>query len=203
MDDLAAAVIHDVKNQLAELALRLERRGDVVQETGLAFDAARRLTDLLLATRQQSGELRANIDSASPGDLLQELCAEYQGLFPNISFTVENNDMPAFAFYDTALIRLALTNAVHNACRYAKSTVKLSARSDNNFLVFEVIDDGPGFPDSMLGAAPSSPTFASARGTGLGIYLAGKIAELHQMEGRCGNVILSNRGGACFSLSLP
>ncbi len=203
MNDLAAAVIHDVKNQLSELALRLERRSDAVQETGLAFDAARRLTDLLLATREQSGQLRANIDSASPGDLLQELCAEYQGLFPDIRFSVDNREIPAFAFYDTALIRLALTNAVHNACRYATSGITLSARNDGHFLVFEIIDDGPGFPDSMLGEAPSSPSFASNRGTGLGIYLAGKIARLHQIEGRCGNLTLSNRGGACFTLSLP
>jgi K+-sensing histidine kinase KdpD len=203
MDDLAAAVIHDVKNQLAELALRLERRGDTTQETSIVFDAARRLTDLLLASRQQSGQLRANIDSTSPGDLLLELCAEYQGLFPNLTFAADTSNAPAFAFYDVALIRLALSNAVHNAGRFAKSSVTLSASSKDSFLVFEIADDGPGFPDEMLGAAPASPTFASARGTGLGIYLAGKIAELHEMEGRRGSVRLSNGDGACFRLSLP
>jgi K+-sensing histidine kinase KdpD len=203
MDDLAAAVIHDVKNQLAELALRLERRGDTVQETGIAFDAARRLTDLLLASRQQSGQLQANIDSTSPSDLLQELSAEYQGLFPNLGFTVDTSNAPAFAFYDVALIRLALSNAVHNACRFAKDNVTLSASTKDGFLVFEIADDGAGFPQEMLGAAPVAPTFASARGTGLGIYLAGKIAELHAMEGRRGSVSLSNEDGARFRLSLP
>jgi K+-sensing histidine kinase KdpD len=203
MDDLVAAVIHDVKNQLAELALRLERRGDTLQETGIVFDAARRLTDLLLASRQQSGQLRVNIDSTSPSDLLQELSTEYQKLFPDISFATDTSQAPAFAFYDVALIRLALSNAVHNAGRFAKSRVTLSASSKDGFLVFEIADDGAGFPEEMLGAAPASPTFTSARGTGLGIYLAGKIAELHAMEGRRGSVRLSNEDGACFRLSLP
>ena len=204
MDNLVAAVIHDVKNQLAELALRLERKGDALQETRIAMDASRRLTELLLAYRQQSGQLHANIDSANPDDLLQELAVEYRGLFPDLRFVVATDDAPAFAFYDEALIRLALANAVHNACRFARSAVTLSAYHDREYLVFEISDDGAGFPDALLGAAPAVPSGASARGTGLGLFLAGRIAELHQMEGRCGSVILDNRqDGARFRLRLP
>lgn len=204
MDNLVAAVIHDVKNQLAELALRLERKGDALQETRIAMDASRRLTELLLAYRQQSGQLRANIDSANPDDLLQELAVEYRGLFPSLHIAVDTGTAPVFAFYDEALIRLALANAVHNACRFAKSAVTLSAYTEGAFMVFEVADDGAGFPDPLLGAAPAAPAAASSRGTGLGLFLAGRIAELHMMEGRCGSVILDNRpDGAHFRLRLP
>lgn len=204
MDNLVAAVIHDVKNQLAELALRLERHENALQETRIAFDASRRLTDLLLASRQQSGLLQVNIDSASPADLLQELAVEYQALFPDLQIVVDKAGMPAFAFYDEALIRLALANAVHNACRFANSTVTLTACIEDGFLVFGVSDDGKGFPDAMLGAAPATPSAAGSRGTGLGLYLADRIAELHRMNGRCGGVILCNKeGGAQFQLRLP
>lgn len=203
MDDIYAAVIHDVKNQLAELALRLERRGDALQETAIAFDASRRLTDLLLTHRQQSGQLYANVDSASPGDLLQELAVEYQALFPGLRITADTSAVPPFAFYDEALVRLALANAVHNACRFAQCEVRLSAYSEGGFVIFQVADDGAGFPEAMLGTAPAAPATTSLRGTGLGLYLAGKIAELHQMDGRRGSVVLSNADGACFQLKLP
>lgn len=203
MDNLVAAVIHDVKNQLAELALRLERKGDALQEMGVALDASRRLTELLLAYRQQSGQLRANIDAASPSDLLQELTAEYQVLFPGLQINADIKAAPPFAFYDAALVRLALANAVHNACRFAKHSVTLRSYLDDKFMIFEVEDDGAGFPDTLLGAAPTAPASASFRGTGLGLYLAGKIAGLHAMEGRCGSVTLENKGGAHFRLKLP
>jgi hypothetical protein len=52
MNDLIAAVVHDVKNQLAELALRLEKRGDAQQDMVIAMNAARRLSEMLLVYRQ-------------------------------------------------------------------------------------------------------------------------------------------------------
>jgi hypothetical protein len=82
MDDLGAAVIHDVKNRLAELALLLGRREDCARETGLVLEAARQLTGLLLAYRDQVGRLAVNIDSASPAELTCELAEEYRTLFP-------------------------------------------------------------------------------------------------------------------------
>jgi len=203
MEDISAAVIHDVKNLLGELALRLEARGDSAQEMGIALNASQRLTELLLILRQEAGMLRANIDSASPADLLQELVDEYHMLFPALDIRSELADAPPFWFYDAALIRLALANAVHNACRHASSTVSLTASKQGQQLVFEVTDDGPGFPAGMLDATDTSPAPASRHGTGLGLYLAKKIAELHTLNDRRGNVVLANAVGGVFRLELP
>lgn len=204
MDDLVAAIIHDVKNQLAELALRLERRGDSHQETDIALAASRRLTGLLIAQREHAGTLRVNIDSACPGDLLKELAAEYRVIFPNLEFIVDADDAPSFWFYDEALLHLALGNAIHNACRHAHSTIRMRAREQDGQLEFTIADDGPGFPDEMLvGETGAAPTFASRGGTGLGLYLAAKIARLHQNDGKTGSVELKASGGAVFLMRLP
>jgi len=203
MKDISAAVIHDVKNQLAELALRLETRGDAVLETGIALAVARRLTELLLLQRQQAGMLQANIDSASPADLLQELAADYRSQFPNLDIHAESAGAPPYWFYDAVLIRLALANAAHNACRNARSSVILAARQQDGLLIFEIADDGPGFPAEMLAATDIAPTPASRHGTGLGLYLAGKIAGLHVLNNKFGSVELANRDGAIFRLKLP
>ena len=203
MEDISAAVIHDVKNLLGELALRLEARGDAAQEMGIALGASQRLTELLLVKRQEAGMLNANIDSACPADLLQELVDEYHALFPALGIQAQADDAPPFWYYDEALVRLALGNAVHNACRHAKSTVKLMARKEGEILSFEVADDGPGFPEAMLSDTAASPAPASRHGTGLGLYLARKIAELHTLNDKRGAVKMLNDGGAVFRLELP
>lgn len=202
MDDLGAAVIHDVKNRLAELALLLGRREDCGRETGIVLGAARQLTGLLIAHRQEAGKLAANIDSASPAELLHELVDEYRVLFPALELKVDDSRVPSFWFYDEALVRLALANAMHNACRYAAGAVGVSASQEDGRLVFEIADDGPGYSESILGDACREAPH-SRGGTGLGLYLARGIAALHTLEGRAGEVSLTNRAGACFRLILP
>lgn len=203
MNDLYAAVIHDVKNQLAELSLRLGERGDAQQEMIIAINAARRLSEMLLIHQQESKLLSVNPDSVDTADFLAILVAEYQELFPTITFTVDVERTPEFAFFDDALVRLALSNALHNACRSATGHVRLTAYEQDKMLVFEISDDGPGFPDAMLSSAGAKPANASNRGTGLGLYLARKIAELHQLNQRCGRIELSNNHGAVFRMHLP
>lgn len=204
MNELLAAVVHDVKNQLAELALRLERRDDSREEAAIAFAAARRLTALLMIQREQAGLLRASIDSAAPADLLEDLAAEYRALFPGLDIGLELDAGPAFWFFDAALLRLALGNALHNACRHAQHRVLLSARVVADRLEIRIGDDGPGFAPDQLGPASTTvPGSAGRAGTGLGLYLAARIAALHENRGQHGEVVLDNGNGAIFLLSLP
>lgn len=202
-NDMYAAVVHDVKNQLAELSLLLNARGDAQSEMGIALNAARRLTELLLMQRQQSELLEANIDSAVPADVLNMLAAEYRDLFPEITLTVDTDGAPEFGFFDDGLVRLALGNAVHNACRHAHSEVRLSARKEGELLVFEIADDGPGFPVAMLASSGDLPAPASEHGTGMGLYLARKIASLHRLDEQRGGIELVNRDGGVFRMILP
>lgn len=202
-NDMYAAVVHDVKNQLAELSLLLSTRGDAQPEMVIAMNAARRLSELLLVQRQDSDMLDANIDSADPADSLMMLAAEYRDLFPSITLHVDVKEAPEFGFFDDALVRLALGNAVHNACRHAEAEVRLSARKEGPMLVFEVADDGPGFPAAMLENSIVLPAPASQRGTGMGLYLARKIAGLHRLEDSSGRIELTNRGGGVFRMLLP
>jgi signal transduction histidine kinase len=203
VNDMYAVVVHDVKNQLAELALLLNTRGDAQQEMGIAMNAARRLSELLLVQRHDAEMLEVNIDSADPADTLNMLVAEYRDLFPNINLSVDVTEAPGFGFFDDALVRLALANAVHNACRFAKSKVRLTARKDGAMLVFEIADDGPGFPVEMLERDGNLPARASMHGTGMGLYLARKIACMHTLDGQQGRIELVNRDGGVFRMILP
>lgn len=201
--DLYAAVVHDVKNRLAELSLRLSERGDAQQEMVIAINAARRLSEMLLMHRQANDLLSVNADTVNPADFLEILAAEFRELFPEITIDIDSGKAPTFAFFDDALVRMALANALHNACRAAHSRVKLAAYARDRMLVLEVADDGPGYPEEVLQTGGAEPSAVSRRGTGLGLYLAGKIAGLHQLENCRGYIELSNASGAVFRMMLP
>jgi two-component system sensor histidine kinase PilS (NtrC family) len=203
MNDLYAAVVHDVANQLAGLSLRLGARGDAQKEMGIVMSAARRLSEMLLVHRQENQLLSVNPDSVNASDFVAILAAEFRELFPHLNIEVNDEKAPSLVFFDDALVRMAMANAMYNACRIAHTKVWLSAYERDKMLVLEVVDDGPGYPDSLLAAGITAPSRVSQRGTGLGLYLAKKIAELHHLEGKHGCVELSNAGGAVFRMILP
>ncbi|TDJ61124.1 MAG: ATP-binding protein, partial [Proteobacteria bacterium] len=94
------------------------------------------------------------------------------------------------------------------AQRYANSTVRVSCGIDDGFTVLTVADDGQGYADEMLDCSEleMGSTDYSSGSTGLGLYFARRIAELHCHRNRTGRVTLSNdgiNGGGSFRLWLP
>ncbi len=208
MNALYSAVVHDVKNQLAELALRLGQRGDAQPEVEIAMNASRRLSEMLLVYRESEDMLSVNVDSVSPADFMAILAAEYTELFPQLVIQVDALRAPACAFFDDALVRMALANALHNACRYAHQRIQLNAYTQEQILVLEVLDDGAGYAQEVLSSVGEQPAAVSGKGTGLGLYLARKIAELHRLQNQQGSIALSNgnalaASGGCFRMRLP
>jgi two-component system sensor histidine kinase SenX3 len=198
--ELAAITIHDVKNRLSILASRAEARGDAETVRG-AMEAALTLTRLLAAYKSDKGRLGAAIDAHAPTDLLQELAAE-AGKLTGLAIRLDAAGAPTLGFYDEALVRLVLRDALYNAMRHAATELRLAARLHDGCLEFTVSDDGPGYPTALLGQ-PAAMQALSEEGTGLGLYLAGRVARLHDNAGRQGGVDLGNAAGAVFTLRLP
>lgn len=206
MNDLELAVVHDAKNKLCEVVFRLESRGDCFAEIESIIHASNSLTNLILWHRQQNGAMHINVDSASPSDLLNEVAAEFRQFFPSLIIDCETSKAPIFWFYDEACIRLALVNALHNACHFAKAKVQLSTSvcDVDNKLVFTVRDDGMGYDDAMLERyCQHKLAEVSLRGTGVGLLLASSIAEMHERKGLHGQVAIYNDNGAVFEMALP
>jgi two-component system sensor histidine kinase HydH len=99
-----------------------------------------------------------------------------------------------------AVLDLAL-NAAEALERDGRIMVRASAEHDN--LCVDVCDDGPGVP-SELADQIFEPFFTTkAKGTGLGLAMASRIAEAHG-----GGVELIDDGGlgdagACFRIRVP
>lgn len=198
--DIAAIVIHDVKNRLAHVAARAEASGDAETLRGV-LESAAALSRLLAVYKADKGGLGADVDARVPADLIGELQAEI-GRQTTLTVEADLAAAPALAFYDEALVRMVLLDALYNALRHARRTVRLRALADGDWLVFAVEDDGPGYPPGLL-ADPQGMAAVSVGGTGVGLHLAGKIAALHRNGTQEGRIELANAGGAVFRLLLP
>lgn len=111
-------------------------------------------------------------------------------------------------FFDQELIGSVVANIIANSIRYTRSALLITASEEDGQLLLSINDDGAGYPqailqhqgDYVLGLEQSSGS------TGLGLYFAARIAELHERDGVRGRIELSNGGplgGGEFRLYLP
>ncbi|MDD2804694.1 MAG: HAMP domain-containing sensor histidine kinase [Elusimicrobiales bacterium] len=95
-------------------------------------------------------------------------------------------------------------NAIMNSASFVpeRGTIRVAARRDENGLLAEVSDNGPGFPEKLLqgGIKAFATTRKETGGTGLGLYVCSQIARRHD-----GSINLSNLpgGGALVKIFLP
>jgi K+-sensing histidine kinase KdpD len=198
--EIAALTIHDVKNNLAQLAGQAEARGDAAT-LRTALNASEALTRLLVFYKSESNILRLAVDAHTPADLIMELVAELRNT-STMSIVVKDDNAPALWHYDKTLVQMLLANAIHNALRFAQSRITISAREMDGFLEFEVHDDGAGYPESVLADEDASAAI-TPEGTGLGLRLAMRVARMHENAGQYGEIRLFNDHGAVFVLRLP
>lgn len=200
-------VIHDLKNALGALEAQLDTLARQPTAAG-AWQAHTRCVELrqqfvqYLTLYGTAQELTPQYEDESPVALLERIVRaahpapeDEESLHGPTVVMAHSEGAPPFWYFDPRLVRLALDAAIHNARRFARSQIELSARVDDGCLVFRVDDDGPG-----LGC--DDPSDLS---TGLGTSLCKAVAEAHKNAGREGHVTLINRpeGGARFELTLP
>jgi signal transduction histidine kinase len=198
--DLAALSIHDVKNRLAALAARAELRGDS-ETLSDALRAAAELTRLLACYKADAGQLGAQIDAHCPADLVADVIAENRPL-KQLDIVIHSEHLPNLWFYDDLLVRMVLANALQNALRFARQRIIFNVVASDAWLEFTIADDGAGYPDELL-YNPLLMSALSHEGAGIGLYLAHKVAALHNNHDLVGNIELRNDPGAVFCLRLP
>ncbi len=213
--DLVASAVHDVKNSLALVLNSAEHITDMeavpasAQESLLLLqhEARRANADLmgllgLFKIERGSSLVRPAVVECE--DLIAELLAYNSGLLASRGITLEAGEIQAAeGYFDRGLVAGVLNAVINNTFRFARSRVSLSCHLEDGFTVFRVLDDGEGYGPKMLSNQPQEPGEHSHRSTGLGLFFARRVAELHQHRERIGRVVLTNRPGGCFELWLP
>lgn len=215
------AAVHDMKNSLCLLMQSIENLEQSLSETdplsrdhlaSAHYEAARLntgLVQLLSLYRAGLDNLPVNIDEHYIEDLVDDLLSNNQNYLNHKNMILEVNQTADLVWYlDIDLISILLNDVLINAMRYSKKKILLNIYTQDQKLVFEVKDDGPGYPQSMLQTNDfSMQHFDISQGrTGLGLFFARLIAQAHTRDDIKGTISLGNSGslgGSVFVLTLP
>ncbi len=124
-----------------------------------------------------------------------------------LSLIVDIGDNVDFCRVDQRRIKQILLNLLSNAIKFTeKGSITLQVRSDRDYITFCVIDTGIGITDGdqkkLFQPFQQIQSHLSRRhkGTGLGLTLSRKLAQLHG-----GDLTLTSEigKGSCFTLQLP
>lgn len=223
-----ANAAHELRNPLAALRAQAEvarasrdpaRTGAALDQVITACDRLARLVDQLLLLARVEAQSPALEPVALP-ELARELVAE---LAPaaiadghDLGLVV---DAPASVCGNRALLAALLRNLVDNALRHGAAPPDTTANGSDDASILHVDvrvgtrdgrafvrveDDGRGVPPeelARLGARFQRPTGTVAPGSGLGLALARRIAELH--AGRLEFTAAAGGRGFRATLDLP
>ncbi len=201
--ELLANVSHELRTPLARIRVALDLAADVNAET-LRASASEILVDvgelesiiddIMTAARldvaQGSGgkaRLPLHVERVAPASICAEVEKRFSVRHPEARLELDVDSALGALEVDAVLVRRTLDNLVENARKYSPehAPIKLTARSDETAVEFEVVDQGAGIPEEDLPYV-FSPFFRSERsrvrsagGVGLGLTLAKRIVDAH------------------------
>ena len=200
LGEMSAGLAHEFKNAIATL----QGYAQLLQNLELNEKAQAAAGSLLNEVRNLSGMVTAFLNFARPQPLqLEEVslsaliadCAEE--LHVNI---VIDADESLTVRADERMLRLALLNLIRNAVEArADGHVFVNAAPENESIVVEVRDDGPGIPAADLQKIFIPFFTTKAKGHGIGLALTHRIITQHGGTLTAGNSV---EGGAVFTIKL-
>lgn len=192
-EDLAAFVVSveeetERLGELMESLLRLARAGE---RSGLVRSTPHALNDVVMCAIDQCRGM-----------------ARRRGVSFKVELLMPADDEPdegrALVAGDFMLLVAMVGNFVRNALKYSErgGTVSVAVAEEAAELAVEVSDEGPGIPEDQLGGiferfGRADP--GQRAGTGLGLFIARSIAELHRARLTAENL----ERGCRFTARLP
>jgi PAS domain S-box-containing protein len=161
------------------------------------------MDDYLSPERMAAAGASKPLDAADPAALLEEAAVLLRTAGREV--TIELGELPARLRCQPSGLRLALKVLVDNALQYSppEAPLLLAGRRADGGIVLLLRDAGPGVPEAELGAIFGKRyrgSNAIGQGSGLGLYMARSVIEVHG-----GNINVQNVAplGAEFRIWLP
>lgn len=185
----AATAAHELRNPVAAATLALSslgRRGDRLDDADRAtlFSVVERSLAQLSGLVTSLGEL-AKLDGVGLREPLVDvdLVPVLVGALADLELALDRRleiDVPASVPVRCSIVGVTavIGNLVTNAARHGCPTITVTARAVAGTVVVEVVDDGPGVPDTVEARVfePFSRGDARAAGLGLGLAISRRLA---------------------------
>ena len=213
----AADVAHELKNPLSSLrsaAETISRISDPKQQQQLmtiilrdVVRLDRLISDISRASRLDNEMATESARRIDLRDLVESFVAARQPTTEThkLRFVAGDDEVPVMV-QDGRIVQI-LDNLLGNAVSFAPAGTSIDfavSLADDGSACLEVCDQGPGIPEGRLNEIfnrfyserPEGEAFGEH--SGLGLSIAQQIAQ-----GYGGDLVASNRNGACFTLTLP
>jgi signal transduction histidine kinase len=213
---LTADAAHELRNPLAALRLQAQvaRRSKVASERAAALDElldgvdrAARMVDAILALARYDASTQAPVmQGAVRLERLAQLVAqEYEPLARAAGIQLRVSGQALQVAGDEDALAVALRNLLGNALRFARTSIRIEVTATDSGAALRVLDDGPGF-DAQTAARAFDRFYRGPQqgrgvdGTGLGLALVLRIAQLH---GATARLVPGTAGGAGVQIEFP
>jgi len=222
-DDLMKMIVHDLKTPLTSVLATTEmlidgdfgpltdrQRSMLTDAEGKAEDLLALIGDLLEVSRIEEATMTLDLQPIAPAALLSEVINEWSIRFQQEGATATvdvADDAPVFEA-DKGLLKRVIGNLVQNALTHSATavTLLLSARREDDGILFTVADNGPGIPPQYHEVIfhkferVKTPNVPRVRSSGLGLAFCRLVVEAH--GGRIW--VQSTEGaGSAFHILLP
>lgn len=165
--------------------------------------------DLLNVSKIEQGGMKYEMVETNITDIVQNLFNEMKIPAENkgLTFTLEMQEETIKAFADPVKIRQVFLNLVDNAIKYTpKGFVAIALQKQDGRCIFRVSDSGVGITKQTRDIlfekfSRGEGGKLNTGGSGLGLYLAMKIAKAHH-----GSITIDSEGagkGSTFTVELP
>ena len=176
-----AGISHDLRTPLSRLRLAIEMSGtDKETAAGMGMD----VEEMDQVIGQFLAFARGEDEAPLEGDLnalIAEIVEGYRKREQPVSFAPANLSSLRFA---PMAMRRAVTNLIDNASRHGGGAIEVRTRHDGARALIEVMDRGPGVPQSELERMKRPFTRlnearSGSGGAGLGLAIVDRIARAH------------------------
>ncbi|MFC7237933.1 PAS domain S-box protein [Saliphagus sp. GCM10025317] len=195
LDRFASVVSHDLRNPLQVAQGRLELLGadcesDHLADLDAALERMNALVDDLLTLAHEGGAA-VDLEAVDLTDLAEACWATVR----TEAAILDADSAPAVRA-NRQQLRQLLENLFRNAVEHGGDAVTVTVGGLENG--FYVADDGRGIPDGERESVFESGYSTSTEGTGYGLSIVDRIADLHEWERR---VVESSAGGVRIDVS--
>jgi two-component system sensor histidine kinase RegB len=207
---LTAAAVHELGTPLSTISVIIKEIANDLSKDEKNYDdilliqsQIKRCSEILNRLRQGdiSNDNNTFINQLDFPRLINEIIKDYELDTIELDIKIDNYFKESnFIISRKPEIVHSLSNIIENAYQYAKQKISINLISKDEFVILEIINDGEGFPGSILPILGEPYVKKNAKnhsGIGLGLFIAKNL--INKTQGRMEFKNIENIG-ACVSI---